>query len=1314
MIGIWLAALLTVSTGMAQTWSTPRPVAVFEVEGLVTVPANMAVLVEGSDVVVRDALGNILDTVGQSHGVLVPAAGFERQLQFDGSGRLRLRWLQGRLQRTAWDRWWVEALRAERRGERVPSMPGGLDWVRASIELRSRALAESVVVRQGMWRDVEMVAPLGSTTHVVKEPVVAEVDQPLSMTVVGPGVALVRITPHSDVDAVVAPMRRLSLAVDLDGNRQLDVVQATVSATRSSRVWVPPGTHVLDAEVSGGSAYIEVELQRSKGRLLSAPLRPGVLDGVDEAERLYLLGHHGEAAQAFARLVEEPGAVGELARARVMRLATDPLRFAEAWRPEDFSTEGQSVAAMAVLHRADELPVDVVARWVLAADAVDPVAVAVWLDEVGGTRPAGLALLSLATREVPTFRSMATEWVRRANVASRFVQIDPVEGPSIGVSGAQRVFVIAGPGVPRARLRPGITAAIELPAVVPGRVPLLKLFAEGPVRFNLDGERIEAPEGGDLWFALEAGPHTVRVESGELMIVDPSMSSAGDLVYERWAVPLPTSYELPDPGVPVDLRLHHFGGDGLLARFDDGRITRGTRDALGRVSLQAGSHATRLDLEGEGWVTMEIRCGLEPVRTPVPAATDLDATLAEVRAWTERVDGGEHGARVERAVALASVGALSLGRADLLAIADHGEVDADARHAWATLSPAVASAPRVGPWTPAAALARLGAAEGAPVGTAEDRALALESLAEQYADQALWRHAAVARLEASQPVEALLDAQRAGPFGEDLMPRIRSRLVFMPLQRADVSVGLVAVPIQPDHGQEQPLWWHTRDALLGLPWPAEQGVVLRAPAIDQLRFGRGALELSIYCRDETLGGGPCEVPLRIGEERKTLDVPDGAVVIAPPVVGPSEVEVGPVPGGRAVGVRALRDGQAVPLQIVRMALRASEDRPVSVKVAGGAVLRVQVVRGSADVLVDGVVVAADVSGRAEVPLVQATARRVEVHGDADILLYHGLVAHRATVAEATLEPVAAPRVDDETLALLLARYAHPPDGVIERQGNVGTWEVASDVTRERLVYPTEPWTSAGVGARWMRREARRWWATAGVLGRGPAQTVGGQVSGGPEWRGGFLGVGLEGVQGHGVADQVGHVRGDLWTRHDVPLTTTLGLRGELGTWLGNYGPTPFGRVDPWAWGAYDAAHWAGFDGSAGVVFRPYRDLRAGLGAKTSSNVDMTLDYAGPYAEVDLLFAMSTALLIDGSLTWRFADEHRDEGYWRPYLSTGLSQIWWVSRRSRIELWAAVEPLPDPSVIPFGGGINWLISPMRGARDLPPYDEVFRTTREAPL
>ncbi len=1324
MIGSFLCAwLVATAPAFAATWSVPTPLsAAVGPDGQLAVPAGVAVLIESAprvEVRVIDAVGNPIATRGTSDGQIIPAAGVSRLLTVAvDRGSVRVRFAVERDQQVSWEQWftWADRRLARGEGAAIDLPPWGGQSLLASVRVRAAAVQDPDLARLGLRHDVETVWPLGGWGHRSVPPIIGvpEPGEEVTAQVTGPGAAAVRVTPQLVPEDVTT---RFDVQILLDGRPWLDASMAAMGASpRLARVWIPPGEHQLSVSVGGIVSTVEITPATARARLLGA-VSVEEAHGVGAAEKAYLEGDHVGALAMFRGYVAEPGPVGALARARVLRLSSDKAEMrALAVPPEGAEGDELVMLADAALDRADALPVRSVLALVLTAPEVDAQALAAWLDRVGGDRPAGVALLSLASPDVSAGPSPAVAAVQRATVSSRFTRLDPRDGLAADVPGAVRVLRAIGPGTPRVRLVAGGQATVTLGAAAPGRVPLLRVRAEGACRFLIDGAEWAPPRAGELTFGMAEGPHVVEVIEGELVLLDADVVTGGERLYERHLLPLPQTFDLPDPGVPVDLRVELADpGESLLAVYDDGRIERGWRDAAGRVRLRAGSRATSVTLTGASAAVLEMRAPARPADPPVPPAADVAAALDLLTRLSREVDGGEPAARLERAQVLASLGQLGLARADLTPVLEDGMLGRPARRLWGTLPPAVPTASRLGPVSVPAILASVGVDAEVPAGPPVARAEALAALADAHASPLLAREAAIAWLDAGDPLAALSYARAAGPQGADTLPSIRQAMEWRPISRSERGGGLVAVRQAVAIDPNAPVWSLARDAVVASPWPADQALVIRgATQADTIRVDGAKVAVDLYCRDESLRGAACSVPVRFDGVPEVVSVPDGqSFTIARDLAdGAHEVEVGPVGDDAALVIRASVDGATIAPVLERYALHATPERPVEVVLAVPAAVRVEVLRGRADVTIDGVLVASGVEGEVELPIRTTGAARVLVSGDADLLVSRGVQRAAAAVSEAP-SVTTGPAIPADELEALVARYANPTSPVLPMQGTGGTWELGLTALRDRLTSPTEAWLAGELEAAWMRRREGKWWLRFGGWGRGPSAAAGGYGQGGVEWRRGFAGLTADAGVGEGASDSAWHVDGTLHARHEVPVGEVVGLRGEGWVWGGGWSVEPLTRVDPRAWSEYDAEHFAGVGLGASAVARPWRDVRAEGGVRAFSNPGPSIDRVGPFVELDLLIGLRTAVLLDASADLRFADADRAETSVGTYGALTVDHAWWTDPTTRFSVWGRVEVLPDPLLMPIFIGIELLASPHRGLSDLPPAYEVFRTARGAP-
>lgn len=1298
-------------TALASSWSVGVPLkGALRPDGLLELPAGVAALVitEGAPVEIVDPEGLPLPLRGVEGGLLVPAAGTGRALRIDApeGSKIRVHRSDDDGDATRWERWEYAAAAALRRGEPLPDLPTCQERLRAGAQLRAAATGDVALSWLGLQMDLAAARPLTSASHALgPELPLMVADTPTQTTVEGPGVLLIRaLTP-------LGPLTRFALTPVVGGRPGQPLgVASTGSAPVTLRVALPPGPHTLALEGVPPGVQVWATEARLRPRAFSLSARPApAAQSLAAAELAFIGGDHAKARADFSRLVALPGAAGELARLRLILLEEDPRAALARALSVPRSAEGAEVLAEAVLRRAAELPAEDVLAVVLAAADPDPVALARWMDDLGGLRPRGLALLDLASGDVPEGPSLAARAVRQAAWASAWtsLQADPA---LVG----RPVLSAEGPGVPRVRLVPGASATATLPVLARQRVPVLRLWSAGPVRFLVDGQPWASAFPGALDLALPPGEHRVQVVEGELLLLDAEVVQGGERLYAWQALELPITWALPEPGLPVDLRVRLLepAAEPLRLSFDDGRELLLRPGADGSYpTVRAGPFATRLRLEGPagalGGAAMRasvVGLAASPPLTPLDEAEGL-AALARL---SPRVVSGDRAARLERAEVLARLGLLGPSREDLALLLQLPAWRDDAARLAARVAAPVPSAPAVGPRSVAVALD----AAGLHPETLPETAEALEALARQSGSEALWTAAGEAWMARGALAPALDAAAHAGAAGADLQGALEARARWSLLSRADRGAGLVEVtraPAPPDPAA--PLWKRAQEAMLPSPWAAGEDLLLREGWGALLRHPGGAATLALICLDERGGDAPCPVRVRVDETWQTVEVPPGLsprLLEIPAATGPRELEIAPPERGLALRARASVDGALVPLQTRQLALRASPGRPIGINLASPLALRVEVVRGA--VVVRGQTVSA---GQALVlPLLDPVAAALEISGDGDVLLWRGELGPEpedAAPLEASPPPPPA-RLPLEALAPLYDRVASPPAPERARPDDAGTSRLGASAISTRLPPVGETWRAGELEAAWLRSRGPRGLSVT-AWSRGPQLAAGAALGLTRRWEGGWAGVEARGGAGTGIVESAGSAALSLRARQDLPLLPdhTLRVSGRVVGAISS--PEPATPVDPRAWSRWSLDHPVHAQLDLRWIGSPWRDLVASVGVQATSNSGPSLDALAAQGSLNLLFNPELSARASLGARWRFADEHRAQSGLT--LSPRLGVAWdrWLTGGRRLTSWGLVGLDGDQPELQAGVALWWTGG--RGLYDLEPDSLAFRTARGRP-
>lgn len=1312
--------ILLVASALAGTWGVgvPLPRAT-EPTGALDVPAGEALrLTWRGEVVptVRDAAGDPVPSWRVEEGLLVAAAGARRALVVEAPPQSRvLVYRSGEGDAVAWERWERAATAAMRAGDAVPPPPWGGARLAASLDLRAAALTDPGTTRLGFLRDTLLQRPLAG--GLVDEGPERALPLGASVALSGPGVVVLRGRPPAGA------LRRYELRVSLDGEAGPPLPFAsTGTAPLSTRLWIPPGRHHLEVRSSLDGVELSYSLAHLRPLLTGPPPRPRPGSPVDAAEHAWLYGRRAEATTAFRALLDSPGPAGELARARLLSLVEDPAELAAlAALPAGTSEAGAEVQADAVLARAAELPVALVVAAALRAREPDPALLAAWLDGLDGPRPRGVALLERLAPPVPAGPSPAARALREAALATRWTSLAPVgaERAAVGLS-------TQAPGVPRRLVGAGESLVVVLPEAPEGRHPALRLRADGPVTYGLDGATLRSV-GGELHVAVSPGAHLLRVDEGALLLLDPELergaSPPGALRYEWPAAALPATFALPDPSVAVSLRLRATRPVPLRLVFDDGRVERLDPTPDGAFpTVRAGPWAGTVRVEaaeaggapaGEGVrVGLALQATLPEPGLELPPPPPVEEALAQLATLSRRIDAGEVPARLERAALLGRLGLLSAARRDLAALPADGEpatrLAAAALDEAFTRRPLTASSP--GPLTPAAALAAAGLAEPAPTEPAALAALArrLDAGGATVAAARLHTAAGEALLAAGDLPAAWAEAEAAGPTGAELRATLAARADWTALTRADHSAGLLAVQTAPRAEPAPALWQRAAEAMLTPPWsPAEAGA-LRGGGSELVRFTGSEVRVALYCRDEAGPGRPCEVPLRFDGARETVSVADGA---APTVrtlrgrPGEHELELGAPGAGWALLVRVEVDGRPLPPRYERLAVTATARTPAELVLARPTLLRVEVLEGALEV--EGRRVAA---GEVQVvPLLGEGPANVVLTGTGTALLATGRLRPERPAPPPVPVPPPTPVLDPDTLSRLLSQPLPPlPSLALPAPG--GSVGVRGSLLHERVGATASPWTQGQLEGSFAH-VGEGGWQRASTWLRGPGWGLGLRGELGASWSGGWARAELRGGTGGPDLVDAGSFGATLRARQSLGLAPRADLRLGAALRAGWFSPAPEVRVDPRAWTRWGSEHPVTLSLDAAWVGTPARDLRLELGGEAVSNTGPSLDSVAGWLEGDLLLGGQWVLSPGLALRQRFADEHRALPSLRGTAELAAARSWWLPEGRRLD--ARVELRVERGGPEGELAFTWWWTGGRGLQDLPPDSFLFRTARGQP-
>ncbi len=1315
--------------------------------------------------------GQTIEGLGLPEGLLIARSAESRLIRIEGADRrLRLRLSTRREQALAWER----TLDALRRPEGLDelSLPWGGPERLALTRLRARAVQDPLVINLGLAHDLGPILPVHRSTHQppVRVDRLVPAGEHAEIELEGPAVLNLGLRPIDEGSWI-----RSEVEVALDGYRlDLQPLASSGGSLREDSLYLSPGPHRLRLGAPETGLHARVELLRPREALWEEPLPdPGyrAADPFDQAELDWLMGRRAEAARGFLAYAERPGPQGDLARARLIETEPDAIALLDrAVIPGSTSPDGVQLSATAVLRRASELPPALVELAVARTDRLDPVLIARWLDRLGGTRSRGTGLLMAAEPLVDAGQERPSELLRHRSVHTRFTLLSPLlEQIPQTPEGEMPEISDRGPGIARVELDLGQPLQVQLQAF-DGRSPVLRMKALEPSRWRI-GEEVWEANPGELRVALPAGAHELLLESGRLLLLDPEVAPAGRAVWERSMSTLPALFELPDPGARTDLRVEVKPPVPLLASFDDGSLHLLHPDAQGEVTVPVGARARRLRLRPleEGLRLRPLDAPVEPVRVvaqlrarlpgdpPAPPAPvqDLDQAIADLEHLSRAIDSGDPWPRLHRAALLGRLGQVSAARRDLLLLLN-SEDPLLRSEAWKlahNLSPVTPSAAVTGPVDGESALAARRDLRPLPAQPPEARAQVLVAAAvEHQDDRDLWRAAALEWSLTDRLAEAWMAALMAGNKGEDLRQTVLGRTGWTLLGLPTGGEGLVTLP--GEALPEEPLatpreWQRVRQALLASPWGDDPAAtVLRGDLRELVSAGPGELVLDLFCRDEVGPGRGCEVELRVDAETRTLSLADGELrcVELAASSSPREVELGGPGPGKALVARFLGNGAPISGATTVLAHRAGSS-PLVYQVAGPTLARVDVLRGLARIEVQGVEQAQVAAGeRLVVPVLGEGPQTLRVLGGADVRVYLGqrlpqsaapegalaaaMAAELGALTSADLEPAQALAAEIDRLApeeplpvdvdALFERFASPPLEELRAPGRGGSVELGLSAHAETLSYPDERWEALQLDGRWLKASPVGW-VQAGGWARGPHPTGGALVEVGRANPWAWAGLRAYGGAATSVTGPAGMFGAMLHGRVEPQLGADLALRLEGRLRAAWQSAAPIARVDSRAWSRWSEDHPLYLVSLASLVGDPFTELRweAGLKAVSNSGLEAlrspgpSLDRVGLFAGSDLMLAGGLVLGADAAVDLRFQDEHREQRSVGARVDLDLERGFWDGERRWWRPWIRAGWLFTDTGPVASVGLDLLLGPSRGLRDLPPGSLAFRPQRELP-
>lgn len=1377
-----LLLLAALASATAATWTAPQRLKhLLDEQGLVELPAGVAlrldlppdrprpILVEvpslrnpeTGELLALPGPGTPVEGLGLPDGLLIARSAEARLIRVEQADRrLRLRVSTRREQALAWK----NTLNSLRRPEGLDdlSLPWGGPERLALTRLRARAVRDPHVINLGLAHDLGPILPVHRSTH--QPPVridrLVPTGETAELELEGPAVLNLGLRPISE-----GSWTRTEVEGALDGYRlDLQPLASSGSTLREDSLFLSPGPHRLRIGAPDVGLHARVELLRPRTSLWQEPL-PGpehrASDPFDQAELDWLMGRRTEAAQGFLAYSERPGPQGDLARARLIEAEPDAIALlARAVIPGSTSPDGVQLSATAILRRSSELPPALVELAVARTDRLDPVLIARWLDELGGTRSRGTGLLLAAETLVDAGQERPAELLRHRSVHTRFTLLPPLPDAS-SEPGPVEVSE-RGPGIPRVELDLGQPLTVQLQAW-DGRAPVLRMRALEPSRWRI-GEDVWEANPGELRVALPAGEHELLLESGRLLLLDPEVAPTGRPVWERSMTALPAIFELPDPGARTDLRVEVQPAVPLLASFDDGSLHPLLPDSSGEITVPVGARARRMRLQTlepsprdpnqePVRVVAQMRARL-PGEAPAPPTPvlDLDQAIEDLEHLSRALDSGDPWPRLRRAALLGRLGQISAARRDLLLLLN-SEDPLLRSEAWKlahNLSPITPSAPVTGPVDGESALAARQDLRPLPLQPPQARAEVLVAAAiEHQDDRDLWRAAALEWSLTGRLAEAWMAALMAGNKGEDLRQTVLGRTGWTLLSLPTGGEGLVTLP--GEALPEEPLatpreWQRVRQALLASPWGEDPAAtVLRGDLRELVEASPGELVLDLFCRDEVGPGRSCEVELRIDAETQPLSLTDGerrrVDLGASP--RPREVELGGPGHGKALVARILANGAPISGATTVIAHRAGAS-PLVYQIAGPTLARVDVLSGLARVEVQGVEQAQVLAGeRLVLPVLGEGTQSLRILGSADVRVYLGerlpqssapegalaaaMAAELSAIASAHLEPAQALAAEIDRLApeeplpvdmdSLFARFSTPPLAELRAPGGGGSVELGLSAHAETLNYPNERWEALQLDGRWLKSSPVGW-VQAGGWTRGPNPAGGALVEAGRSNPWAWAGLRAFGGAATSVTGPAGMVAAMLHGRVEPSLGADLALRleGRLrGTWQS---ASPVARVDSRAWSRWHEEHPAYLTGIASLVGDPFPELRWEAGVKALSNSALSnsapsLDRVGLFAGSDLLLAGGLVLGADAGVDLRFQDEHREDRSVGARFDLDLERGFWDGEHRWWRPWIRAGWLFTDTGPVVSVGLDLLLGPARGLRDLPPGTLAFRPERELP-
>lgn len=1281
---------------------------------------------------------------GPSGTLMVPEHGTRRvlELRFHDEAKVRLWRESATFEPAAWDRYERELLAWARDGGAVPEAPAELGVLPDSWTARRAALEAADELDTGflmatMIYELELVRARGITDHAREEGEVLPVAPfgETALVVEGPGVLLLDARTPLEMGEFGAMEIGLEVDGTWRGERTVrageDPLNPGWSWPRRSKVFVPPGMHAVRITAGEAGFLLETTVERPRPSWRFRRALEGLAEtnwpkgSVRALEAAWVLHRTEDAREAAYDLHERPGE--ELARARLVKLVEDPKHALAFWL-EDLTDPLllHAIAERAVLVR--DIDPDLVVPFAeLLPD--DPELLAGLADRVanGFVRPRGEAIRWLAHLDA------------RGSAASRWTALPLLEGES------ELRLVSQAPGVARVRVSAGQSASIVLPEH-PRGVPVARIYAEEAVQYRLN--ELGLYGAGELFEGLQAGvPNTVSVQEGELLILDPDfVTEGGERVYEQQIAQVPAVWNLIEPGAPAQVAVTVYGGPGeLLAWTDDGMtwtmsVPEPTveGEATAHFILPMGPWSKIVGIESDDEVEVAMALRRTVSRTdrvlPEPVGEPLEELGQASRLLVELLNNEGTGQaiadqRLRRAGAWVALGFRGTARGEAnLVLYLPGTTERQRQEARAPIAPG-GFVSVLGPATADAALAREGRLPPLEPVEPEDW-LALVPVVRPALQPFLYREASRLFLEQGRVLEAWRAADKAGPAGADERRRAEYAGSWTLLNTLDRDAGIVHVRLQrsPPELVEDGLYAVMREAALGSPWPGEEVAIVRSGREDRLEFtAAGALDLQLLCRDEATrkDPGPCRVEIELNGVPEQVEVPEGRLASWSAILpeGAHELVLRPLwEEHSALIVRAEVDGELLP-PVVTISTHKVGRGGAGVTVLGPTLVRVRVheggpvtvsAGGNSVEVADGGVLAIDQEGPVSV-MVTGTP------GALITMARHDLAGRQTDPVEKAALRALAPDAPEPygpsawATWIWMNRVAHPPLPTAHPMGPGGTLIFGAEVGDDVAVFPTalRHWWYAQADAAWLYRVGTtRHWVDTKVMARESLQLVpaaGAKV--GWTWMPPRVAASADlrawrsAGAGHvALSSQVRYRQWvSLWWRFE-PF-----IEGHAGVWS----PPPTGKVDPIAWNTFNVDHPWGIGLGAHADWRRHKDMRVRSTLRGYSNAGPSVDRVSGRVGLDLQLSDPIYTGVGANLEYRFQDEHRDFGFWRPSLDATLTVPMWRSPTKRLVLDARARYYPFQNLADARLRVTLETSRRRGLRDHAPIDELYYMARELP-